>query len=911
MTDDSAVQQVVQALQSLYHDPDPTAKEKANAWLSDFQKTNEAWATAQLLLFAPDAPLEAKLFGAQTFRSKVTYDLELLPPDHRLPLRDSLLNALKTFAPSGPKVVLTQVCLALADLALQLNPDEWKDPTSDLIDQLGKEPTMAGGLLEFLQVVTEEFSGNMRIKVNNDFGNQKAPGVRGTEMGEKVVALLAMYLQAPGITVSLQNQCYACLGSWLRTGQAVATSVNGTPILNSLFTALSNDELFDAAVDCLVDLIHETQELEDNMSIIQSLVPLLAALRPHLLDPDTREDEDRMRGYCRILVEAGEWYDLLIVPHIETFLPIVEAIATCAAYDNLAVAGITLNFWYRLSRAVAKARSSGAPAVNIQPLLDIFSSLVGTIIRHLHYPLDDATLTGQERDDFRNFRHTIGDTLKDCCTVLSANVCLKKALDIISENLAKAKTTNVVNWQEVEAPLFSMRSMGAEVDPNDNEVIPFIMELLPHLPPHPRIRYAAILVIGRYTPWIQLHPDLIAFHLPYVVAGFEDTDKEVWAASAQTLKYLCKDCSEQLVPYLPQLHSFLGTYSSRIGAEDLMDIYAGIGHVICVMNLDEAPQVLSTFCMPNIEIVHQVTVQPAAPMKAELLSACDALDRVDVLLSVVDRFPDGLPDSCKGTCVQVWSVLEQFLVKFARADSRVPEKVCVVVRRGLALFDDEAFEVAPRILDTLVNAFEVEPVSSYLWIVGKMVGIFARRAEPAYEASMSNAVQRATAKVVAMLQVTEPSRIADILDDYSHLILDLIEYHPDILLSSPSFGATFQILLSSTTLLSPVIVLSALDNIRAVIGHESLVSATAFPAAFGQAIRGVVDAAGGLLVQVLMQSLVDGVEDASTTVLTIFRMLAVQFPQVLVAHVGPTVEGLPEKLVGRQEKVEFMSKFTL
>ena len=32
---------------------------------------NEAWATSQLILFAPDAPIEPKLFAAQTFRSKV------------------------------------------------------------------------------------------------------------------------------------------------------------------------------------------------------------------------------------------------------------------------------------------------------------------------------------------------------------------------------------------------------------------------------------------------------------------------------------------------------------------------------------------------------------------------------------------------------------------------------------------------------------------------------------------------------------------------------------------------------------------------------------------------------------------------------------------------------------------------
>jgi len=36
---DSAIQQVVQALNVLYQDPDPTAKEKANTWLGEFQKS--------------------------------------------------------------------------------------------------------------------------------------------------------------------------------------------------------------------------------------------------------------------------------------------------------------------------------------------------------------------------------------------------------------------------------------------------------------------------------------------------------------------------------------------------------------------------------------------------------------------------------------------------------------------------------------------------------------------------------------------------------------------------------------------------------------------------------------------------------------------------------------------------------
>lgn len=61
----------MQALESLYKNPDKQAKDEANAWLQDFQKTPEAWQTANSLLLAQDLPLEPRLFAAQTFRTKV------------------------------------------------------------------------------------------------------------------------------------------------------------------------------------------------------------------------------------------------------------------------------------------------------------------------------------------------------------------------------------------------------------------------------------------------------------------------------------------------------------------------------------------------------------------------------------------------------------------------------------------------------------------------------------------------------------------------------------------------------------------------------------------------------------------------------------------------------------------------
>lgn len=489
------------------------------------------------------------------------------------------------------------------------------------------------------------------------------------------------------------------------------------------------------------------------MTVIQELVPSLVGLHAALRTEEVKEDEDKFRGYTRILVEAGEWYAPLIVRHPESFVPLVHAIAECASYAELEVVEITLNFWYRLAKNLQSELANPA----VQPLKQVYADLVGTIIRHLEYPKDEATaLVGEEREKFRSFRHTIGDTLKDCCYVLGATACLHQSYTLIANALAAPNT----RWQEVEAPLFSMRSMGANVDPNDNECMPLIMDLLPKVPNHPKIRYAAILVIGRYTQWIERHPDYIQFQLPYVIAGFDDNDIEVSAAAAQTMRYLCKDCCYHLVPFLPQLYTFLTTVSSKLGHEDLLDLAAAVAHIIAAMPEAEQPAALQTFCQPNVELVHALAVQPTAPSKQEIRAACDALERLDAYLAIVGRFEHGLPASCAGTCTQVWGVFDALLARFG-GNALVAEKACVAVRRGLQFFDEEARAVAPAVLERLAGSFEMTPASSYLWITSKMVEMFCRRGDAEIEVVVKTTFERESAKLFGLLQNTPPPQVQD------------------------------------------------------------------------------------------------------------------------------------------------------
>jgi transportin-3 len=806
---EQATATVLEALQALYHNPDAQAKKQANDWLQEFQHSVDAWQTCHTLLVNPEAPLEGRMFSAQTLRAKILYDLSQLPRDSLPSLRDSLLGALSPLvqpgAPSGSRAVLTQLALALADLALQM--PEWTDVVQGMITQYGNDPNTVTVLLRFLSSLAEE-SLNPRLPAQPE--GSTTIDVLVTGSAEQVIGILSMYIQAPGITSSIQVAIFETMRAWLRAGEFPVMAVAHSPLFTAMFDALGPDDLFDAAVDVICDLVHETQEVQDNQEIVQQILPRIIALRPKL--EEYKEDPDRIRGYCRLFCETGESYRDIIKMHPREAFPLVEAIMACTAYPDLDIVPITFQFWWILA-GIVNRRSDLARDENFAPYFDVYANLQTTIIGHLHFPADNENQTPQERDEFRTFRHRMGDTLKDCCQVLGAPACLRKSYDMVVAAMSKPSPS----WQEIEAPLFSMRSMGAEVDPDDDEVMPHIMEILPKLPDHPRIRYAAILVISRYTQWIDRHPENLAFQLQYISAGFDMKDDEVSAAAAQAMKFMCQDCQRHLVPFLPQLHQFVTTVGEQLDQADMVEVCEAIGFVISSLPSADAAAALQQFCAPLIARVEAVANAPGEAQKVDLQKVADALEQIDSYLTIV-RTLDPVPESCYPTAASVYQILDKLLERYAKLYF-ISERVGSILRRGLTFFPERALEpVVQPVLARLSTAFAQTGYSSYLWITGKIASKFARAAQrPGNEALaqlLVGAFQTVTDSLGKLLTLKDALEIADVMDDYVHCFMAYIDDLPQQTLTSPVLAQAVSHTLAAIMCPAPQTILVCLDTLN-------------------------------------------------------------------------------------------------
>ncbi|KAG5458736.1 MAG: hypothetical protein BJ554DRAFT_988 [Olpidium bornovanus] len=120
----AAMGELAAALDALYnpHSTTNTTREEASAWLEKFQHATIS---------------DFRQFGS----------------DAKLAVRDNVLSLLHAYR-HGPNAVVTQLCLALVAIAMQLR--EWTDVVPQMVEMFGKDPESFGCLIEFLSALAVE-----------------------------------------------------------------------------------------------------------------------------------------------------------------------------------------------------------------------------------------------------------------------------------------------------------------------------------------------------------------------------------------------------------------------------------------------------------------------------------------------------------------------------------------------------------------------------------------------------------------------------------------------------------------------------------------------------------------------------------------------------------------------------------
>ena len=152
-----------------------------------------------------------------------------------------------------------------------------------------------------------------------------------------------------------------------------------------------------------------------------------------------------------------------------------------------------------------------------------------------------------------------------------------------------------------------------------------------------------------------------------------------------------------------------------------------------------------------------------------------------------------------------------------------------------------------------------------------------------------------------------------VMEDYLQMMLQMIEFAPDIFFPSPAFPIAFRVAMGGLSLVYSDITYAAIDLLRSILAHECLApSSTPPPPKFpiyANAIRPVVEQEGPVLTGYLISGLVgDFPEESIHMVCTIFRVLATLWPSLLLAWLPPAVQPLLSSTAPDAAKAAFIAE---
>uniref|UniRef100_A0A8C8HT43 Importin-13 n=1 Tax=Oncorhynchus tshawytscha TaxID=74940 RepID=A0A8C8HT43_ONCTS len=729
------VENVEKALQQLYYDPDMEHKNVAQKWLTQAQTSRQAWQFCWPLL-SPDKLPEIQFFGASTLHTKISCHWADLPTDQHQTLRMQLLSHISHFS-SGPKMVLTRLCVALASLALHTMPQGWPRAVADMVRvyQPEKEEVNAHAhclaLLELLTVLPEEFQ------------SCRLPQARRAQLREAlagewtaVCPLLRQLLQRQEGNSQVKERALRCLSSWV--GLDVPLHGESEGLLQDCFAALSDPELFDTAVETIVSSISQP-DCQRYTDALVNLMPLVLGLHDQLKAAARDGDMETSHGICRIAVALGETHSRTLleqVEHWQGYLALVNMILFCTGIPghypvNETTSSLTLTFWYTLQDDILSFEED-KQVVYLQVYRPVYFQLVDVLLHKAHFPSeqDYTSWSSDDKEQFRIYRVDISDTLMYVYEILGAEL-LSNLYDRLGRLLMD--TERPTAWQDTEALLFGFQAIAETIDVNYSDVIPGLIGLIPRISiSNIQLADTVMYTIGSLAEWLADHPMMLGNVLPMVLQGLVKAELSV--SSVSTLKRICRECRHDLAPYIHDIMTVSQvSVTIRFTNSQCMWLMQGLGFLLSALPMEEILGSLTTLLTPHIQrldtLAHQ---EPSPTAKLSIIHILGMLSSLFTTLDISrqDEGSEGTtpaqarPNPVVVVLQQVFTLIQTILSKWL-SDSEVVEAVCGVFERSVKTLLNDFAPMVQQLSEMLGQIYSAFPQASALDLTRQMVHIFA------------------------------------------------------------------------------------------------------------------------------------------------------------------------------------------
>ncbi|KAF5284574.1 hypothetical protein FQR65_LT02400 [Abscondita terminalis] len=707
---------VLLAVSSLYNNPNTVEKERASLWLGDLQKSVHAWTIADELLHLK-RDLESCYFAAQTMRTKIQHCFYELPIEAHVSLRDSLLEHISQINENTNTVIVTQLCLALADLALQM--PTWNQPIYDLVNKFSNTHTWP--LLEILTVLPEELeSGSVRLGENRRKEMLDSLKLCSSTVNEFLKHCANSFGEDFDKNIQANIKTIRCFTSWVSVSAISVDNLGDNVVISKSFDILNQKfdgqkmqpvfgALHDSATDCICTLLQCLEDNNNHQVLEMYLFNKILMLEvPYHLSV-ANEDQEKSLNYCRIFTELAETFLSKIILHEDDKNPhfalkVLDLVLMCVGHHDYEVAEVTFNLWYLLSEELYQKNCTKSTNVFI-PYVE---RLITALARHCQMEPDHEGLL-EDGDDFKDFRLKVSDLIKDVVFIVGSSNCFRQMF----LNLQVPGVT----WDSSEASLFVMQAVAKNILPNENEIVPKVVEAILNLPEntHIAVRYTSVLLLGELCEWVEQHPGSLDPILNFLVCCLSQPG--IGVASATALQNICASCNDHMPRHIPVLLQLLQQIDSlSIANNAIIGLLRGVAAIIGCMPHNEIPTALRELCLLQTNPLCQLLEQNLKPAKGTKSDPVLWLDRLSsIFRNVCVRLSEGEENPCKAAAIEAWPVLSHVMDKYQN-DLRVTERCCRSLRFMLRCVSQQVTQILQPLTSQIVRIYNSHQHSCFLYL---------------------------------------------------------------------------------------------------------------------------------------------------------------------------------------------------
>ncbi|XP_028809640.1 transportin-3 isoform X2 [Denticeps clupeoides] len=775
---------VYQAVQALYHDPDPAGKERASVWLEELQRSMYAWEISdQLLQLKQD--VESCYFAAQTMKMKIQTSFYELPPETHIALRDSLLSHIQNLKDLS-SVIVTQLALAIADLALQMA--SWKGCVHTLIEKYGNDISAMPFLIEILTVLPEEVhSRSLRIGANRRSEIIEDLAFYSTT----VVSLLLGCVEKSASDEKMFIKVFRCLGSWFNLGVLDSNFMARNQLIMVLFQVLRDEtptNLHEAASDCVCSALYAIENVDTHLPLALQLFQGVLTLETAYHMAVAREDLDKVLNYCRIFTELCETFlEMMVRTPGQGLgdLRTLELLLICAGHPQYEVVEISFNFWYRLGEHLYKTNDPALHSI-FRPYIQ---RLLHGLARHCQLDPDHEGIP-EDTDDFGEFRMRVSDLVKDVIFLVGSTECFSQLYSTLKDGNPP--------WEVTEAVLFIMASIAKSVDPENNPTLTEVLEQVVLLPNtvHPAVRYTSIELVGEMSEVVDRNPRFLDPVLNYLMKGLRE--KPLASVAAKAIHNICSVCRDHMTQHFQGLLDIARALDSfALSTDAAVGLLKGTALVLARLPLEKIAECLSDLCAVQVMALKKLLAQDSSNGKTADPTVW--LDRLAVIFRHTNPIVEnGQTHPCQKVIQEIWPVLSETL-NAHQADNRIVERCCRCLRFAVRCVGKGSASLLQPLVTQMVSVYQVYPHSCFLYLGSILVDEYGM--EEGCRQGLLDMLQALCMPTFQLLE--QPNGLRnhpDTVDDLFRLVTRFVQRSPVTLLSSSIIIHILQCAIAATTL---------------------------------------------------------------------------------------------------------------